>query len=116
MPPILTCLVISLSPIIPNASAEEVPNSLRLGPDPTFDPNALNQIFASVCANCHDPSGQGDRQFNAPLIASLPIYHSTNQFRKFQNDMRGATPGDDAGPQMRAIANAIHPDSSHPLA
>ncbi|MEM7145142.1 MAG: c-type cytochrome [Verrucomicrobiota bacterium] len=92
------------------------PPTLVADTTPILNPDKPEQIFTAVCTACHGPNGEGNRELNAPSIAALPTYYSTNQLRKFQNDIRGAEPGDDTGAQMRAIAHSLPADAIDPLA
>ncbi len=64
-------------------------------------------LFESVCANCHGARGEGNFEFKSPSIAALPDWYVAAQIRKFRADVRGASPEDLAGAQMRANAHTL---------
>lgn len=64
-------------------------------------------VFESVCANCHGKDGAGNVELRSPSIAALPDWYVEAQLKKFQADIRGSTPEDVAGAQMRAIAHML---------
>lgn len=69
--------------------------------------------FRRVCAACHGPNGQGNREIGAPSIAALPRWYVEEQLRRFRSGWRGADPADTNGQKMRA---AIAPLSDAELA
>ena len=60
-----------------------------------------------LCAACHGLQGQGDRSRAAPAIAGMPAWYVEAQLQKFLSGQRGYHPQDDAGLQMRPMAEAV---------
>src|SRR6185312_1462677 len=63
-------------------------------------------LFA-LCASCHGPQGQGNREYGAPAIAGLPEWYLTRQLQHFIDGARGKHPDDDAGNRMRPMARTL---------
>lgn len=80
----------------------------RIQPDPlvaglVFPEDPL-QTYAAVCAVCHGPNGEGNRQLLAPSIAGLPAWFIRLQLEQFRKGHRGTHPDDVPGRQMRQVA------------
>lgn len=58
----------------------------------------------AVCAACHGPAGAGNQAMNSPKIAGQAPWYLERQLSAFKNGVRGATPGDMFGAQMRPMA------------
>ena len=55
-----------------------------------------------TCATCHGEQGQGNQSLNAPPLAGQNDWYVVRQLENYQAGLRGATPGDIWGAQMRA--------------
>lgn len=66
--------------------------------------SAAGKSLFPVCTACHGPQGQGNQAMNAPKIAGQESWYFIKQMQLFQNDARGAAPGDMHGMQMAAMA------------
>jgi len=64
------------------------------------------QLFG-LCAACHGPAGEGNRQTAAPAIAGLPRWYVEAQLAKFRQGTRGFRAGDTTGLQMRPMARSL---------
>lgn len=60
-----------------------------------------------LCATCHGQRGEGDRARSAPVLAGLPAWYVEAQLQKFLAGQRGYHPRDEAGLQMRPMAQAV---------
>jgi len=65
------------------------------------------ELFANVCAACHGPKGEGNKQLRSPSIAGLPAWYTKIQIEKFQKDFRGTDAADPSGLQMHGIASIL---------
>ncbi len=88
----------------------EQPTFAELSGLPAPNP-ALGRAMYAVCAACHGPEGQGNRDLDAPRITGLPAWYIHRQMNNFKFGLRGAAEGDIAGLQMGAIMNAV-PDQA----
>jgi cytochrome c553 len=79
---------------------------LGAGPAGADDLARGRQLFG-LCAACHGPQGQGNRQTAAPAIAGLPRWYVEAQLAKFKQGTRGFRAEDAAGLQMRPMARAL---------
>lgn len=64
-------------------------------------------VYATICAACHGPRGEGNPSLQSPSIAGLPSWYVEEQLRKFRSGARGTHPEDLPGQQMRAISLAL---------
>lgn len=78
--------------------------------------SASGDTFATVCAQCHGPQGQGNEQLKAPSIAGRPAWYVERQLQNFHMGRRGSNPADVPGTQMAAIAKTLTPDQMKVLA
>lgn len=69
--------------------------------------SAAPTVFEAVCATCHGPKGEGNKELMSPAIASLPRWYVEEQIQKFRNGQRGAHPADVHGQQMRAAISVL---------
>ncbi|MCH8140484.1 MAG: c-type cytochrome [Proteobacteria bacterium] len=58
----------------------------------------------STCAVCHGPRAQGDEALHAPQLAGQSDWYLVRQLEKYQAGIRGSSPGDAWGAQMRSSA------------
>jgi cytochrome c oxidase subunit 2 len=65
----------------------------------------------AACAACHGAKGEGNSELQAPALAGQTDWYLVTQLQRFQSGMRGYSPQDTHGAQMRAAVNAL-PDSS----
>ncbi len=65
-------------------------------------PDPGMQVVFAPCAACHGSGGEGNPAFNAPRIAGLDAAYLARQIRNFRDGVRGASPDDQYGNQMRA--------------
>ncbi len=56
------------------------------------------------CAVCHGPRAQGDEALHAPQLAGQSDWYLVRQLEKYQTGVRGSSPGDAWGAQMRSSA------------
>ena len=70
-----------------------------LGPD-----RSLGAELFETCALCHGPTGAGNADIAAPVIAGLPVWYVVVQLESFKAGMRGKHPEDLPGLRMRPIA------------
>ncbi|NNE91420.1 MAG: cytochrome c [Verrucomicrobiales bacterium] len=79
-------------------------------------PDDPGQTYAAVCAVCHGPKGEGNRQLLAPSIAGLPAWFIELQLSQFREGHRGAHPDDLHGRQMRQVALLLDEAATHAVA
>ncbi len=79
--------------------------SLALG-GPALGEQRGRELFV-LCATCHGERGEGNARRGAPAIAGLPQWYLEAQLRKFLSGQRGYHPQDNAGLQMRPMAQAV---------
>jgi len=72
---------------------------------------APGQEIFQLCAQCHGPTGAGQRPLNAPSIAGLPKWYVEAQLKKFRKGARGTHWQDLAGMQMRPMSLSFHNDA-----
>ena len=65
------------------------------------------RVFYQVCQTCHGESGEGDARQNAPRIAGQAEWYLIRQLQNFRSGIRGASPADATGAQMRAMAMTL---------
>lgn len=73
---------------------------------PAQDVARGRQVF-QLCASCHGTAGEGNRLYNAPVIAGLPQWYVEAQLTKFRKGLRGFRGEDITGLQMRPMARAL---------
>ena len=64
----------------------------------------------SSCAPCHGAKGQGNSELHAPALAGQTDWYLVTQLQNFRAGLRGLTPQDDSGTQMRAAASILPDD------
>ena len=85
----------------------------------TFEPKAPPKTVAgdikrgrtlyTSCAACHGEKGEGNSTLHAPALAGQTDWYLVTELEDFRAGLRGISPQDDSGTQMRA-ASAILPD------
>jgi cytochrome c553 len=65
----------------------------------------------TACAACHGAKGEGNSELQAPALAGQTDWYLVTQLQRFQSGLRGDSPQDTHGAQMRAAVNAL-PDSA----
>jgi cytochrome c oxidase subunit 2 len=65
-----------------------------------------------VCAACHGPQGQGNRDLNAPKTAGQEGWYLKRQINAFKNGLRGAHKDDTYGMQMAPMAATLVDDAA----
>lgn len=78
----------------------------RQGQASTGDPAAGRALY-QVCKTCHGEAGEGNRALRAPQIAGQADWYMIRQLRNFKRGVRGASPADVTGAQMRAMAMTL---------
>ncbi|HEU4627110.1 MAG TPA: c-type cytochrome [Steroidobacteraceae bacterium] len=80
-------------------------------PEPTVTGDAKRgrKLYAA-CAPCHGTRGEGNPELHAPALAGQTDWYLVAQLKNFQSGMRGYSPQDTHGAQMRAAVNAL-PDT-----
>jgi cytochrome c553 len=66
----------------------------------------------AACVACHGAQGEGNDALKAPAIAGQSEEYLVRQLNNFKSGLRGASPDDAAGGQMRGIANTLVTDES----
>jgi cytochrome c553 len=74
----------------------------------TGDAKHGRQLYAS-CAACHGAKGEGNSALHAPALAGQTDWYLETELEDFRAGLRGLSPQDDSGTQMRAAA-ALLPD------
>lgn len=59
------------------------------------------------CVACHGARAEGNSQLQAPKLAGQTDWYMVTQLEHFQSGMRGSSPDDLQGAQMRAAATAL---------
>ena len=62
------------------------------------------ELFAKSCVTCHGTNAQGNPALGAPALAGQGAAYLERQLNDFRSGLRGASPRDTYGRQMRAIA------------
>jgi cytochrome c oxidase subunit 2 len=70
------------------------------------DPAKGKALFAT-CSACHGPQGAGMERVKAPPLVHASDWYLLAQLKKFKQGIRGATPADVEGSQMRPMAAAL---------
>ena len=65
------------------------------------------ELFASNCAPCHGPQGQGVQAVNAPPLVGQADWYLLSQLHKFKSGRRGGDPADVSGQTMRPNTLAL---------
>lgn len=76
----------------------------------SHEPTASGEEIFELCHQCHGPSGEGRREFNAPAIGGLPQWYVEGQLKKFRSGLRGTHPSDITGMQMRPMGMSLRSD------
>jgi cytochrome c oxidase subunit 2 len=78
-------------------------------PAPTLkdtDPAHGKSLFA-VCTACHGPEAAGNEAVKAPPLNRASDWYLVEQLRKFKHGIRGASPADLEGAQMRPMVATL---------
>ncbi len=73
---------------------------------------AAGKAAYSVCSTCHGPNGGGNQSLNAPRIAGQYDWYLKRQLQAFKDGIRGTTPGDIYGAQMKPMAMTLANDAA----
>jgi cytochrome c553 len=65
-----------------------------------------------TCSACHGVDGKGNEALNAPPLVQLDDWYMKSQIHKFKAGIRGSTPGDTTGAQMRPMAATLADDTA----
>ena len=68
------------------------------------------ELYAS-CVACHGAKGEGNDALHAPALAGQTDWYLVTQLEHFKAGLRGFSPEDESGTQMRA-ASAMLPDEA----
>lgn len=76
---------------------------------PTLQGNAEAgyKQYNMKCGACHGPQAQGNESLQAPALAGLDDAYLARQYRNFQQGLRGASPTDRYGRQMKMMATTL---------
>lgn len=58
----------------------------------------------TACAACHGAKGEGNDALHAPALAGQTDWYLVTQLQHFRTGLRGFSPQDESGTQMRAAA------------
>ncbi len=75
------------------------------------EPSAGKSQYA-ICATCHGPNGEGNKMLNAPRLAGQANWYLTKQIKNFKEGIRGSSPKDIYGMQMRPMAMVLATDKA----
>jgi cytochrome c oxidase subunit 2 len=64
-------------------------------------------IFSSTCIACHGSKGEGNANIGAPNIAGMDATYVQRQLTHFSSGVRGGSPNDSYGAQMRAAVAVL---------
>jgi hypothetical protein len=114
----LLCVVL-LTGCKPGSSPDDL-RAKAFGTGPQIAPSqqvaAQGDLFATVCAQCHGPVGQGNDLLKAPSIAARPAWYVLAQLQNFHSGRRGSNPADLPGTQMATIAKTLSIDQMNDVA
>lgn len=65
-----------------------------------------------VCASCHGADGTGNKALNAPAVAGQGAWYVARQLKNFKTGVRGSSPKDSFGMQMRPMAMTLVNDAA----
>ena len=68
------------------------------------------------CIACHGEAGQGNVELGAPALAGQGAAYLERQLMNFRSGIRGNTPGDLQGAQMKAMADTLAVEDISPMA
>lgn len=60
-----------------------------------------------LCAACHGPNGQGEKELDAPAIAGQEVWYLETQIKAFRSGVRGTHPQDKPGQTMTPLVATI---------
>ncbi len=75
------------------------------------DPEMGQEVFMSICAECHRFNGQGEKAFHSAPLTALPGWYIQESLRKFRTGERGYSHGDMEGPKMQRISSYLGEES-----
>jgi len=64
-------------------------------------------IFTTTCIACHGSKGEGNTKIGAPNIAGMDATYVGRQLSNFISGIRGSSPNDSYGAQMRASVGVL---------
>jgi len=70
-------------------------------------PTSASKDDYSYCLTCHGAQGNGNPAIQAPKIAGMEPWYVRKQLEQFRAGMRGTSPVDHTGQEMRPIAAAL---------
>jgi len=73
---------------------------------------AAGKTAYAVCATCHAANAGGNQSMNGPRLAGQHDWYLKRQIHAFKDGVRGATPGDIYGAQMRPMAMTLATDAA----
>lgn len=79
-------------------------------PDAGAQDLARGREFFKLCAACHGPDGEGNKVYDAAVIAGLDPWYVEKQLQNFRHGVRGYLPDDTAGLKMRPMARSLVAD------
>jgi cytochrome c553 len=71
--------------------------------------NGYNYYHAK-CGACHGGQAEGNPKLNAPRLAGLDATYLKRQYQNFQRGLRGASPEDTYGRQMKMMSTTLPAD------
>ena len=69
-----------------------------------------NNFYQAKCGACHGGRAQGNAGLNAPGLAWLDAAYLKQQYRNFQQGVRGSHPDDTYGRQMKMMSTSLPSD------
>lgn len=68
--------------------------------------------YNQFCGACHGAEAQGNLALNSPPLAGADDWYLVTQLHAFREGVRGSTPNDKTGRQMRAMAGVLPNDQA----
>ena len=68
------------------------------------------------CIACHGEAGQGNAELGAPALAGQGAAYLERQLMNYRSGIRGNTPGDLQGAQMKVMADTLAVEDISPMA
>lgn len=72
----------------------------------------VGQAQYAVCAACHGPAAEGNRELNAPKLSGQPSWYLARQLQAFKHGLRGADDKDAYAKQMAPFAATLADDAA----
>ena len=77
-------------------------------PEVTITGNAAaGQVHYALCATCHGPEGQGNRELGSPKLTGKQDWYLFHHLKLFRDGVLGSDPRDTTGAQMAAMAKTL---------